>query len=83
MGRTYPIELKFGMHKLQVLTQLSTGVPDLVPPPSPGQLALEVTQVDPPTNSSAKHGRSRIIYGIDSLRDLKTFAHNFGTLRRV
>ena len=38
------------------------------------KLAPEVTQVDPPTNSSAKNGISRNIYGTGSLHDLKTFA---------
>ena len=83
-GNDYPIELKFGMHKLEVLTQLSTQSTRPRNSPSPGLLAPEVTQVDPPTNPSAKHGIiSCIIFGMDSLRDLKTFAHLFGTLRRV
>ena len=69
------------MHKLEVLTQLWTR--STRPRAPPGVLAPEVTQVDPRTNSSAKNGISRIIYGIDSLRDLKTFAQKFGTLRRV
>ena len=43
LERTSPIELKFDMQKLEVLIQLSTRVPDLVPPPSPGLLAPEVT----------------------------------------
>ena len=52
-------------------------------PPSPGLLAPEVTKVDPPMNSSAKHGISRIILRIDSPYDIKPFAKVLGTLRRA
>ena len=70
------------MHKLEVLAQLST--PSTRPRTSPQSRAIStgsdpgVTQVDPSTNSSAKHGISRIIYGIDSPYDIKPFAHIFG-----
>ena len=49
LGRTNPIELKIGMHKLEVLTQLATRCTrPRTSHPSPGLLAPEVTQVDPP-----------------------------------
>ena len=66
LGRTYPIELKFGMHKLEVLTQLSTRSTRARTSPQSRAISTGSDQVDPPTNSSAKQGISRFIYAIDS-----------------
>ena len=43
LRRTYPIALKFGMHLLEVLTQLSTRSTRPRTSPSPRLLAQEVT----------------------------------------
>ena len=64
LRRTSPVKLKFGMHILEVLPQLSTRITRPRTSPGPELLAPEVTQVDP-KNSSGKHG-SHIAVGIDS-----------------
>ena len=66
LGRASPRELKFGFHKQEVLTQLSTRGNR---PRTSTQSRAMSTGSDlgrPPTNSSAKHGISPLKYGIDS-----------------
>ena len=72
--------LKLGTSFPELLCDASIKTGTNREPHSPGLLAPEVTKVESPTNSSAKHGITQVIYGTGNPWDIRPFAHKFGTL---
>ena len=71
------------MHKLEVLTQILTRCTRPRTSPQSRNISTRSDLGQPPYELVGQARKSRIIYGIDSLRDLKPFAYIFRTLRRV